>query len=331
MVGFIVSSEMYRPGFEIPSDFMSYWEGQKTWLRQTKPEAQLLPVKIDNAEDAANYELFSIEISMPKGRPVRGYLAKPKHAAEKSIPAALWVHAAGVAGSWCRASAMNALNYAKKGNGVIAIDFNAHGYPEDKPASYYVDLENGELKGYSGWPLVDREHFYFRLMFLRALRALDYVCSLPQWDGKRVLVYGESQGGAQAEALAGLDSRIGAVVANVPAMTDMGGILQGRQSSWPPAYEKDVCTSLGKGILPYFDGALFLQFSKAKLFMVSGMIDETCPGTGVHAAYNVAASKDKQIYPSPYRWHSGVNAPYDKTWNETIGKAREQFINDYLK
>lgn len=331
MVGFIIAPEKLRPGYDTPSDFLEYWKGQKEWLRHSEPEVILTPVEIKDAEDAAKYDLFSIEISMPEGKPVRGYLAKPKHAPAKSLPATLWVHAAGVSGDWCRASASNALRYAKKGKGVIAIDFNAHGYPEDKPKEYYVELEKGELKDYSIQPLKDKEHFYFRLMFLRELRALDYVCGLPEWDGKRVLVYGESQGGAQAEALAGLDSRVGAVVANVPAMTDFGGILQGRQSGWPEYYEAFADTELGRSILPYFDGANFLKFSKAKLFMVSGMIDETCPGPGVHAAFNVAASKDKQIHPFPYRWHSGVNKPFDKKWNETVGQKREQFINDYLK
>lgn len=331
MVGFIVAPEKFRPGYDVPSDFLSYWDKQKAWLRNTTPKVSLTPVEIKDSKDAAGYELFSIEISMPEGNPVRGYMAKPKNASEKSLPVALWVHAAGVSGSWCRASASNALNYAKKGHGVIAIDFNAHGYPEDKPNEYYVDLENGELQHYSERPLIDKEHFYFRLMFLRELRALDYVCSLPEWDGKRVLVYGESQGGAQAEALAGLDKRVGAVVANVPAMTDFGGILQKRQSAWPPYYEQFADTPLGRNILPYFDGSLFLQFSRAKLFMVSGMIDETCPPAGVHAAYNAAASLDKQIHPFPYRWHSGTNKPFDRKWNETIGKAREEFINEYLK
>ena len=330
-VGFIVAPEKLCPGYETPSDFMEYWKGQKERLRKSKPEVTLTPVEIKEPEDAAKYELFSIEISMPEGKPVRGYLAKPKKAPAKSLPIVLWVHAAGVSGGWCRASSSNALSYAKKGKGVIAIDFNAHGYPEDKPKDYYVELENGELKNYSVQPLKDKEQFYFRLMFLRELRALDYVCGLPEWDGKRVLVYGESQGGAQAEALAGLDNRVGAVVANVPAMTDFGAILQGRQSGWPEYYEAFADTETGRDILPYFDGANFLRHSKAKLFMVSGLIDETCPGPCVHAAFNVAASKDKQIHAFPYRWHSGVNRPFQDKWNETVGKKREQFINDYLK
>ena len=331
MVGFMVSPEKFRPGYAIPDDFMSYWDNQKAKLRQSEPQVTLKPVELKDANDAAHYDVYSIEISMPEGNPARGFIAKPKGADAKSLPIAFLVHAAGVSGDWCHASPSNVLRYAKKGHGVIAIDINAHGYPEDRPQQYYIDLENGELKDYSTRPLTDRDSFYFRLMFLRDIRALDYVCTLPEWDGKRVLVYGESQGGAQAEALAGLDSRVSAVVANVPAMTDFGAFLQKRQSGWPGSYQKDVDSELGRSILPYFDGALFLQFSKAKLFIVSGSIDETCPAAGVHAAYNAAKSRDKQIYPFPYRWHSGTNEPYDNEWYGTIGNAREEFVNNYLK
>lgn len=329
MVGFMVAPEDFRPGYEMPKDFMAYWKKQKASLRKSKPEVKLTPIPL-NSPDDAGYEAFSIEISMPEGNPVRGYLAKPKQAAKRSLPIAMLVHAAGVSGSWCRASLSNALRYAKKGKGVIAIDFNAHGYVEDQPQQYYVDLENGALKNYSTRPLTTRDDFYFRLMYLREVRALDYVCSLPEWDGKRALVYGESQGGGQAEAIAGLDKRITCVVSNVPALTDLGGVRQKRQSGWPP-YDREALTPEGEKVLAYFDGAFFLQFSKARLFMVSGFIDETCHAACVQAAYNVAKSKDKQIHTFPYRWHSGTNKPYDKVWNETIGKAREDFINDFLK
>ncbi len=330
-VGFMVAPQEFRPGYEIPKDFVSWWEGQKTNLRRTKPEVKLTPVELKDPQDAAQYEANYIEISMHEGNPVRGYLVKPKGAKPKSLPAAMLLHAAGVSGSWCHASLNDALRYAKKGHGAIVIDFNAHGYPEGKPEEYYKELERNELKGYHARPLVDRESFYFRLMFLREVRALDYICSLPEWDGKRVLVHGESQGGAQAEAIAGLDKRVTHMVANVPAMTDFGAVRNHHQSGWPGEYEKMADTELGKSILPYFDGALFLQFSDAKLFITSGLIDETCYPIGVHAAYNVAKSRHKRICPFPYRWHSGTNKPHNRVWNETIGKEREDFENEALK
>ncbi|MBP5716789.1 MAG: acetylxylan esterase, partial [Bacteroidales bacterium] len=66
----------------------------------------------------------------------------------------------------------------------------------------------------------------------RAQRTLDYLCTLPEWDGERVLVMGSSQGGAQTAALAGMDPRVKVAVLTVPAMMDMGGKLAGRASGW---------------------------------------------------------------------------------------------------
>ena len=330
MVGFIVAPEELRPGFEVPADFMRFWNEQKAKLRQTTPEVKLTAVKL-KGEDAGKYLAYYVEITMPEGNPVRGYLAMPKGAKPKSLPIYMRTRSAGVAGDWCHARVETALEAAKRGNGAIGFDFNAHGYPEGLPNDYYVGLENGELKDYSIRPLVDRESIYYRLMYLRELRALDYLCLLPEWDGKRALVHGGSQGGGQAEALAGLDERITAVVATVPAMTDYGGIRQHRQSGWPAPYEKYAATELGESILPYIDGAMFLQFTKARLFMISGLIDETCHAGCVHAAYNVAISPDKQIHTFPYRWHSGTNAPHDQRWNATVGKRCDEFIDEVLR
>lgn len=45
-------------------------------------------------------------------------------------------------------------------------------------------------------------------MYLRVLRALDYVKTLPEWDGKNLIVIGSSQCGAQAIVAAALDPQV---------------------------------------------------------------------------------------------------------------------------
>ena len=98
-------------------------------------------------------------------------------------------------------------------------------------------LEDGLLNKYWEYNAADRETYYFRGMYLRVLRAIEYMTSLPEWDGRRLLVVGESQGGGQAVAAAGLDPRVSAVVLNVPAMQDLGGARKGRLSGWPQPIE----------------------------------------------------------------------------------------------
>lgn len=328
-VGFMVAPEEFRPGFDEPADFMEYWDAQKKALRKSKCK-----VKLGSADPGDkyrdDYECWSITLPMPEGNPVHGYVACPAGAAPKSLPIVLFVHSAQpVTNKGSRASVKTALKYARMG--AIAIDINAHGMPDDEDEEWYKQFRE-EIKDYQNRPLTTREDFYFRLMYLREVRALDYVCSLREWDGQRVLVYGESQGGGQACAIAGLDERVTAAVINVPAMTDWGGSLQGRQSGWSKAYGKAAKTELGQSILPYFDGANFLRHSRAKLFMVVGFIDETCHPACVYAAYNAALSEDKVICSYPWRRHVWKkDDPRRKEWESTVGKQRTKFIKDYLK
>ena len=110
------------------------------------------------------YSCADIEINCPGPKPARGYFAKPEHAAAKSLPAVLLVHAAGVKGSWCRSEPGNALNYARKG--ALCFDLNAHGMLNGQPESYYAGLEEGELKNYFLKGMTDRDEYYFRGMYL---------------------------------------------------------------------------------------------------------------------------------------------------------------------
>ena len=170
-------------------------------------------------------------------------------------------------------------------------------------------------------------------MYLRLVRALDYMCTLKEWDGKRVLVMGESQGGGQALVLAGLDSRVDAVVAIVPALTDLGGVKDSlRQSGWP--YNKRPMvpySSKAAGILPYFDAALHMKYFSGKLYVEAGLVDNVCNPACVTAGYNNCPSLSKFIDYFPYRPHSGMSECYKAEWESMVLTNRERFINDYLK
>ena len=54
-------------------------------------------------------------------------------------------------------------------------------------------------------------------MYLRDSRALDYLLTRPDWDGKTIVLTGGSMGGQQSLALAGLrPEKISAVLVCVP-------------------------------------------------------------------------------------------------------------------
>jgi cephalosporin-C deacetylase-like acetyl esterase len=250
------------------------------------------------------------------------------NAAKKSLPAVLYVHAAGVKGSWCRSEPGNAMRYARMG--AICLDLNAHGMLNGQSDQYYADLEEGELKNYFLQGIESRDDYYFRGMYQRLLRAIDFLASQPEWDGKRILVTGESQGGGQSLAAAGLDSRVSAVVALVPAMCDWFGPVVQRKGGWPQPYESKASKEKMQKSLPYFDAANLLKGSKATIFVEIGLIDQTCPATSVYSAVNQSKGK-KIIYAVPYRPHQQSQMPRGNDWQETVYKPREEFIRNYLK
>lgn len=331
LIGVIVAPESFSPGYACPKDLKQFWKKQIRQMRRHKAvvTGKKAPEGKENQEGLICQD---VEISMHEGNPARGYVAYPADAEKGSLPIIIMAHGAGVKGSWCQSSIDEAVRNARIGKGAISMDINAHGMLNGQPQEYYDALDAGELRNYSKWEVKDHETFYFRLMYLRLVRALDYLTSLPQWDGKRVLIYGESQGGAQASALAGMDPRVTAAVLRVPAFVDNGGMLDGgRRGSWPTTYAAEP--EKHKEILPYYDGALLLGLTKAKLFVEAGLIDYTCPPACVAAGFNNAASKDKTILFFPYRPHNTgpMTRDQQKRWTKEILSKREKFIEEHLK
>jgi cephalosporin-C deacetylase len=325
-IGFVVAPGKLKPGGDCPGDFTEYWENERRNLLALPYDIKRSSVNDSDVEPG--YSCVNIEINCTGPKPVRGYFARPEIASAKSLPIVLLVHAAGVKGSWCRSEPGNALKYARMG--ALCLDLNAHGMLNGQPEEYYADLEAGELKNYYLQGLTSRDDFYFRGMYLRLMRAIDFLTRQPEWDRKRILVVGESQGGGQALAAAGLDKRVSAVVAIVPAMCDWLGPLADREGGWPQPLKADKPGDEILKTVPYFDAANILRRSKATLYVEIGLIDITCPPASVYSAVNQAKGK-KIIYAVPYRAHHQPQNSMSKVWEETVYKPRENFIRDYLK
>ncbi|MFM7606290.1 MAG: acetylxylan esterase, partial [Prosthecobacter sp.] len=203
-----------KPSMPVPDDFDAFWTAQKAALAKVPLKSTLTPVETA----VKGVEAFDLQVECLGGKPVSGYFGRPKGAKPKSLPAILHVHGAGV-----RSSRLGSVSWALNEGGMLSLDINAHGIPNGKPAEFYTALQNGELKDYRAHGNKDRETVYFKGMFLRLIRAIDFLTAQPEWDGKTLIVYGSSQGGFQALAAAGLDSRVTFICAGVPAGCDHTG------------------------------------------------------------------------------------------------------------
>ncbi len=290
-----------KPSMPVPEDFDAFWTAQKAELAKVPMKSMLTPVQAP----VKGVDAFDVQIDC-LGKPVSGYFGRPKNAKAKSLPAILHVHGAGV-----RSANLGSAYWAANEGGMLSLDINAHGIPNGKPKEFYDALTAGELKGYPQIGNQDREQCYFKGMFLRLIRAIDFLTAQPEWDGKTLIVYGSSQGGFQAFAAAGLDARVSFICAGVPAGCDHTGSQANRVNGWPKIVPNDAEGKPNAAALQasrYFDNVNFATRAKCQGAAVTvGFIDTTCPPTSVYAAYN-ALTVAKVIHTDVLAGHTNTPA-----------------------
>ncbi len=303
-IGAMVAPLEIKAAGEEPKDFDAFWKACREELSKVPVNAELVKVDV-SADQQGKLECFDVKVDCAGGMPVSGYLVKPVNAKPKSLPAIVSYHGAGVR------SANKPFGYAN--SGAIALDVNAHGIVNGKPDEFYKNLNENELKAYSQRDKNDKDKFYFKGMYMRVMRALDYVKSLPEWDGKNLIVIGGSQGGAQSIVAAALDPQVTLCIAGVPALSEHSGPLAQpqRQAGWPRLYNakdgKPDDEAVAK-TAAYYDNIYFSKRIKAETYISTGFIDTTCVPTGVFAAYNnIPATTKKIITTTPSGGHGAPN------------------------
>lgn len=312
-----------KPSMPVPEDFDAFWNTQKAKLAKVPLNAKLTPVLNNEGINKANAELFDVQVDCV-GAPVSGYYVRPKGAAKGSLPAIITLHGAGVN------SAGVQTNWVNKEGGMLSMNINAHGIPNGQPKEFYENLKNGDLRNYNTRGRSDREQVYFLGMFLRVARAIDFMASQPEWDGKTIILYGSSQGGFQAFAGAALDSRVTFFCAGVPAGSDHTGFAANRIAGWPklvaltPDAKHDYASTEAAR---YFDNVNFAIHTKAKGAAVTvGFIDKTCPPSTVYAAYN-ALSIPKTMHIDTLAGHTNTPAAVQFMEAAALKHVREMKSN----
>ena len=304
----------------VPDDFDEFWKAQKAQLAKVEMNAKLTAVK--SRDDSL--EVFDVQVDCLGGASVSGYLAKPKGAKPKSLPAILWVHGAGV-----RSSSMpNAVFGARAG--MLSMDINAHGLPNGKTGQFYKDQNVGRLKNYRHAGRESRDTIYFRGMYLRLVRAIDFLTAQAEWDGKVVAVIGHSQGGGQALVAGGLDDRVTFVATGVPAICDHSGRAAGRINGWPKLVPTNSDGKPNGKILQasrYVDAVNFASRCSADAIMSVGFIDAVCPASSCYAAFN-ALKGDKQVINEPLMGHAAPQHIRDAFFKRIQGHVRQRSATD---
>lgn len=264
-VGAAVSPKRIPISTPRPADFDAFWAGKLSAQARIPINAVLTPVETDDVP-GVELQMFQLDAL---GSKVHGYLAKP--ARQGRFPAILQLQYAGV-------YALNAGAVARRAaEGWLMVNVDAH----DKRPS---DPAGSVPRNYREVGNTDHEASYFLQMYLRDSRALDYLLTRPDWDGKTLVLTGGSMGGQQSLAVAGLRPEpITAVLVCVPAGADTNGDLHGRKAGYPDWRADDprvMRTAL------YFDPVNFSSRIKAPVMAGIGFIDTISPPAGIWSMLN---------------------------------------------
>ncbi len=280
------SPEKIKPAAVEPPDFDAFWQRGKDALAAIPMDAQRTPYG-PKTTDAINAYLVSFQTVKGAGgggsSRFYGILAEPKK--EGKYPAMLRLPGAGVYGV--------GTIWQESHENAIVLSVGIHGIPLDLDNSFYSNLRAGALDDYSGFNLDNKDLYYYRRVYLSMVRAVDYLTSLPNWDGKTVVVKGDSQGGALSIITAALDPRVKALAAFHPALSDMSGYAHGRVGGWPHIFRNPINRTKDKlDTAGYYDVVNFAKRVRVPGIYSWGYNDESCMPTTTYSAYNsVSAEK----------------------------------------
>ena len=294
------SPERLEPYVKDPEDFDSFWQG-------AMEEAARCPMQVET-EYVEEYSSDKVDCYLVRlqccreGQHVYGYLTLPK--AEGKYPVVFSPPGAGIKPM----NPMKTIFYAEQG--CIRFDMEIHGIRPDLSADDYRAISAAFGTGENSYlvnGLDDRDAYYMKKVYLACVRAIDYLTTLPQWDGKNVVAQGGSQGGALALVTAALDRRVTACVANHPALSDMAGYKDGRAGGYPHLFTKfqGMDTPEKLRTLEYYDVVNFARRITVPVYMTWGYNDNTCPPTTSYIVYNVLrCPKEALITPVNEHWVS---------------------------
>lgn len=265
--------EKIEPTAVLPEDFHEFWQKNLEDLKKVPVEAKvtLMP---ERCTEKVN--VYHVNIANISGR-VYGILCVPKAAGK--YPALLQVPGAGARPYY------GITDIASKG--FITLQIGIHGVPVDMEREVYINMMDGPIYRYWESNMDDKDRYYYKRVYLACVRSVDYIFSLPDFDGEHIAVFGGSQGGALSIVTASLDKRIKYLASYYPALCDLTGYLHGRTGGWPHLF-KDPFTNKPEKIKTsgYYDVVNFARDISVPGIYCFGYNDNVCPPTSIYAAYN---------------------------------------------
>ena len=280
----------YRPELTRQDDFDSFWANSKR-----EAQAEPLYVEVRKQEYPVDgVRLYELSYRGFQGARIRGWYAAPEGAGPH--PGLVVYHG---------------YNYSFDGGIHDIVNFALHGYATfgmQTRGQYGSEDTMVSPEGhYAGWMtkgILHKETYYYRGVYMDAIRALEVLAEMPEVRRDRIGVTGGSQGGALTLAAAALSDIPRVAVAEYPYLSHFrravdvapkGPYLEinefFRRNGDASVEERAMAT------LSYHDVMNLAGWIRCSVLTAIGLVDEITPPSTVFAVYNhLQTEKEIRVY-----------------------------------
>ncbi|MBR3966601.1 MAG: leucine-rich repeat protein [Clostridia bacterium] len=296
-----------------PDDFDEYWERTLGELDAVYPS--IYDLKVDTTNSNSSYTVYDLYVNAPGSKNFLNTAAAGEEpngatymAGKLTVPTNLEAGKAKFYLNYQGAGVYTSPGISKKA-GYVTLCVYAHSIELSREKAYYDGLNSGLLSSYMKRAKYNdtAEESYTKYMILRDLQAVRFLKTFfgeggdvdsfggidvsawkGLWNGKDIELYGQSQGGFQCIAVAALDHDI--------------SLCNPWVACWCDMYAKNYFpTRRTMGLVyehysqKYFDSVALGKRIVCPTNVYTGFGDDTCPTTGVVAAYNAMTCKKQLI------------------------------------
>ncbi len=295
--------QRYLPTREEPEDFDDFWQ-------RTLDETAVFPLTatfepVD--EGLHTIDAYDVTFAGFGGQPVKGWYLLPR---QRRGPLPCVVQYLGYSGG--RGFVLDFLAWPSLGFAYFVMDTRGQGWAQHRPGDT-VDIApqgtGSHVPGFMTQGILDPHAYYYRRVFVDAVRALALVRKQPAVRPDQIAITGDSQGGGITLAVAGLDTAVAVAMPNVPFLchyrraTQLVNTAPYNEITRYCAAHRAQVESVFR-TLSYFDGVNFAARAKAQALFSVALMDDICPPSTVYAAYNHYAGQ-KQMAVYDYNNHEG--------------------------
>jgi len=283
----------HRCAAPAPPDLDDYWQRAIEVARARVVDPVYTPY-----EQAAYAALAVDDVTFTgaDGHPIKGWFLRPRGATGKLACRVTFI---GYGGG--RNLPVEHALYAACGYAVFVMDSRSQGgewtvvHTPDPGAGF----SGPEHPGVMTRGILDPETYYYRRLYVDAVRAVETAAAHPQVDADRICVSGASQGGGLSLAAAALaPERVRLCHADIPFLCDIERAITLAPAApyTELAQYLRIHTELEEIVartVRYIDNALLATRIRCRTLISCGLMDDICPPSTVFAAYNaIEASKD---------------------------------------